>query len=267
MTNGSDDPAYVNQAYNQPRFERPSISGISQYLCRIYSVVTRPRVGPTLQSFLRSARAGGGSKLQQETMDVRDDLIREVVAGRSFVDVGGLWGTVNEKVSVAVAAGAESVTMLDITPPDTELWTLLHERLTNLGVNDYARISGDVNKLGNQEGFPAFDVVHCSGVLYHHPEPLHLIRSLRKITRRHLILTSAVTQERIENDLGVFQIAASGVLFVPALQENERKIVAKYWTEHAGAVAWGITEPVKWNLEDSAPWWYLPTAHAMTAMA
>jgi 2-polyprenyl-3-methyl-5-hydroxy-6-metoxy-1,4-benzoquinol methylase len=200
-------------------------------------------------------------------MDVRDDLIRKVVAGKTFVDVGGLWGTVNERVSVAAAAGAESVTMLDITPLDTELWTLLHERLTSLGVQDYARISGDVEKLSSQEGFPAFDVVHCSGVLYHHPEPLHLLRSLRKITRRHLILTSAITPERIENDHGVFQIAASGVLFVPALPENERRIVAKYWTEHAGAVAWGINRPVKWDLEDFAPWWYLPTAQAMISMA
>ena len=36
--------------------------------------------------------------------DVRDTYIAQVVAGKSFADVGGLWGTVNEKVSVVVAA-------------------------------------------------------------------------------------------------------------------------------------------------------------------
>jgi 2-polyprenyl-3-methyl-5-hydroxy-6-metoxy-1,4-benzoquinol methylase len=202
-----------------------------------------------------------------KTMDVRDDLIRETVAGKTFVDVGGLWGTINEKVSVAAAAGAGSVAMIDITPLENELWTLLDERLASLGVSDYERISADIEKLGKLDDRPLFDVVHCSGVLYHHPEPLQLIRSLRKITRRHLILTSAITQERVENDLGVFQIPASGVLFVPALPESERKILAKYWTEHAGASAWGITERVTWNLEDFAPWWHLPTAHSMAAMA
>jgi len=202
-----------------------------------------------------------------KTMDNRDELIGKFAAGKTFADVGGLWGTINEKVSVASAAGASSVAMIDITALDNELWTRLHERLASLGVANYERISEDVEKLGKREDRPTFDVVHCSGVLYHHPEPLQLIRSLRKITRRHLILTSAITQERVENDLGVFQIAASVVLFVPALPENERQILAKYWTEHAGAVAYGITERVQWNLEDFGPWWYLPTAHSMAAMA
>ena len=37
--------------------------------------------------------------------DVRDTYISQVVAGKSFADVGGLWGTVNEKVSVAHTHG------------------------------------------------------------------------------------------------------------------------------------------------------------------
>ena len=37
--------------------------------------------------------------------DVRDTYIRQVVAGKSFADIGGLWGTVNEKVSVAHTHG------------------------------------------------------------------------------------------------------------------------------------------------------------------
>ena len=41
--------------------------------------------------------------------DVRDTYISQVVAGKSFADVGGLWGTVNEKVSVAHAHGARGL--------------------------------------------------------------------------------------------------------------------------------------------------------------
>ena len=53
-------------------------------------------------------------------MDLRDDYIRRVVRGRSFADVGGLWGTVNEKVSVAAQAEARSVAMIDISPAGSE---------------------------------------------------------------------------------------------------------------------------------------------------
>src|SRR5580692_11280331 len=113
-----------------------------------------------------------------KTMDIRDELIREFAAGKTFADVGGLWATINEKVSVASVAGASSVAMIDITALDNELWTRLHERLASLGVTNYERISEDVEKLGKREDCPTFDVVHCSGVLYHHPEPLQLIRSL-----------------------------------------------------------------------------------------
>ena len=41
-------------------------------------------------------------------MDLRDDYIRRVVRGRSFADVGGLWGTVNEKVSSLPKAKREA---------------------------------------------------------------------------------------------------------------------------------------------------------------
>ncbi len=47
--------------------------------------------------------------------DVRDTYIRWVVAGKSFVDVGGPWGTVNEKVSVAHTHGACGLTMIDVS--------------------------------------------------------------------------------------------------------------------------------------------------------
>ena len=38
--------------------------------------------------------------------DIRDRFIEKVAAGKRFVDIGGLWGMVNEKATVAAAAGA-----------------------------------------------------------------------------------------------------------------------------------------------------------------
>src|SRR5215203_3013979 len=41
------------------------------------------------------------SKPRDSVRDPRDSYIAEVVKGRSFADVGGLWHTVNEKISFA----------------------------------------------------------------------------------------------------------------------------------------------------------------------
>jgi len=201
-------------------------------------------------------------------MDLRDDYIRRVVRGRSFADVGGLWGTVNEKVSVAAKGEARSVAMIDISVTGTELWRLFSERLASLGVTGCECISSDVCALVVNGAAPQFEVVHCSGVLYHHPNPIYFLEVLRRITSRHLILTSAVTQETISNSLGTFHVPPSGAIFVPALDERERRILAKYWQEEAGAgVCYGITETTRWDTREFGPWWWLPTPRTMLAMA
>ena len=155
--------------------------------------------------------------------DVRDTYISQVAAGKSFADVGGLWGTVNEKVSVAHTHGARALTMID--------------------------------------------VVHCSGVLYHMPEPMQFLRALRKITGEALVLTSAVTATRVEGEKGVLEIPAAAMLCIPALQGREREIVQAYWRGIVGDGAFGITQEVaEWSFEDFGPWWWLPTAEALRAM-
>ena len=92
--------------------------------------------------------------------------------------------------------------MIDISVTGTELWRLFSERLASLGVTGCECISSDVCALVVNGAAPQFEVVHCSGVLYHHPNPIYFLEVLRRITSRHLILTSAVTQETISNSLG-----------------------------------------------------------------
>jgi hypothetical protein len=111
-------------------------------------------------------------------------------------------------------------------------------------------------------------VVHCSGVIYHHPSPLALLLALRKVTSGHLVLTSAVQQEHIENQYGTYSMPPSGVLFVPALSATERLILGTYWKEKAGVESClGITETVDWNANDFGPWWWLPTPKALAGMS
>lgn len=194
--------------------------------------------------------------------DRRDRFLARVTRDQTFADVGGLWGTTSERVSVAHDCGASSLTMIDITPKGGHLWAAFDERMKEKKINDYACVSSDICKVKDLN----FDVVHCSGVLYHHPKPQVLLAALRRVTRKHLVLTSAVTQEVVKNRLGTYRIPPSGVLFVPALKEAERLILAEYW-RGIGVEAHGITEVVTYEAEQFGPWWWLPTAHAMTAMA
>jgi hypothetical protein len=194
--------------------------------------------------------------------DARDEFIAAVVPGRTFADVGGLWGIVGERVSVAYANGASELSMIDVTVEGGELWKAFETRMRDRGIADYRCISSDVCTLENL----AFDVVHCSGVLYHHPSPQLLLGALRRLTREHLILTSAITQESVTNAHGKYRIPASGVIFVPALEESERLVLAEYWRE-VGAEVHGITHPVRYTPQNFGPWWWLPTARALIAMA
>ena len=199
--------------------------------------------------------------------DVRDTYISQVVAEKSFVDVGGLWGTVNEKISVAHACGARTLTMIDISPVDSELWTLFEQRQRALRLPTVECVSADILALAEAEPCPQFDVVHCSGVLYHMPEPVRFLRALRKITREALVLTSVVTATRVEGAKGVLELPAAAMLCIPALQGREREIVQAYWQGVVGDGAFGLTREVaEWSFEDFGPWWWLPTSEALRAM-
>ena len=199
--------------------------------------------------------------------DVRDTYIGQLVAGKSFADVGGLWGTVNEKVSVAHAYGAHMLTMIDVSPMDSELWTLFEQRRRTLRLPIVECVSGDILTLAETDPHLQFDVVHCSGVLYHMPEPMRFLRALRNITRKALVLTSAITATRVKGEKGVLEIPAAAMLCIPALQGREREIVQSYWQGVVGDGAFGLTQEVAgWSLEDFGPWWWLPTAEALRAM-
>jgi SAM-dependent methyltransferase len=199
--------------------------------------------------------------------DPRDEYIKSVVRGRSFADVGGLWGAVNEKVSVAHRHGAQALAMIDVAVPENELWQLFEARRRALGLPAVECLSGDIVTLVEASHCPQFDVVHCSGVLYHVPDPLRLLGALRKITREYLILCSVVTALRVESERGVLDIPQASALFIPALQGRERAILKSYWQRFVGDGASGLThEGTAWRFDDFSPWWWLPTVEAFKAM-
>ncbi|GIK40755.1 MAG: hypothetical protein BroJett011_45880 [Chloroflexota bacterium] len=196
--------------------------------------------------------------------DFRDECIARVVKGKTFADVGGLWGTISEKVSVAHKYGAASLTMVDIQAEGNEWWQKFDDRMHQLGVTEYKCVSTDICNPSLATLLQPFEVVHCAGVLYHHPNPMVMLVALRSITKQYLILSSVITQQVIKNEKGTYTIPPSGVVFVPALNDAERAILKVYW-DKIGA-AFGLTEKYTYRLDDFAPWWWLPTAPALLAM-
>lgn len=203
-------------------------------------------------------------------VDPRDEMIRRVVAGKSFVDVGGLWGTVNEKVSVARAAGAANVTLMDIMPEGHPLWRAFDARMKELGIAGYGRIpSSDINALDPEAVGGRFDVVHCSGILYHCPDPIRTIRRLAELAGEHLILTSMVVPQTIESSAGRIELARGGALLIPALGPEEYAICSAYWAERqvAGVVGLEPGRPLdRWEPDDYGPWWWLYPPTTMDKM-
>src|SRR5262249_51526671 len=159
----------------------------------------------------------------------RDVYISQVVNGKSFVDIGGLWGTVNEKVSVAHAYGARELTMIDIQPAGQELWHLFEDRRRALGLPEVHCLSGNIVDLADTVPCPQFDVVHCAGVLYHMPDPIRGLLALRRVTRDYLVLSSVITATKVESNPGVLEIPQGAALFIPALRGRESAIVKAYW--------------------------------------
>jgi len=199
--------------------------------------------------------------------DIRDVFISRVVDGRSFAEVGGLWGTVNEKVSVAHQRGAQTLAMFDTAPEGHMWWQKFEERRTSLNVPDVRCVSGDIINVVETTSQTPHDVVHCSGVLYHMPDPLRLLTALRKLARRHVILTTVVSQARYENEEGVVDVPAGGMLFVPGLGARERAVLRLHWTRVYGQDAAIATfERAIWSVGDFGPWWFMPTVPALEGM-
>lgn len=201
---------------------------------------------------------------QPTARDARDEFLGRVVRGKSFCDVGGLWATVRERVSTAAAAGASALTMLDVAAPEDELWVRFSERMAALGVGDYRTVSLDLH----DPRIPQYDVVHCSGVLYHSPDPVRTIAALRRMTREWLVLSCSVTPAVIRNPTGTVVLPAGGWLFLPSLGGRERAVVKAHWEPEVGDAAIGLTTPYPvFDPDDWGPWYWLPTVAGFTAMA
>jgi tetratricopeptide (TPR) repeat protein len=259
---------YCEIAQNFAESDRRN-EAIMLYLMALEIRPKDPEISQKLEEILEKQRQTGESTvlLELENDDIRDRYIARVAKGKTFAEVGGLWGTVSEKLSVASKYGAVSLTMIDAMPASLHWWQDFRDRMTSLNITNYNCINRDITQIQLADIGEPYDVVHCAGVLYHHPHPLQILTSLRQITGEYLILTSAITQEVIENERGRYEIPASGVIFIPALDDAERSILTAYWQQYTyGLPILGLIEKAVFDINDFAPWWWLPTATALEAM-
>lgn len=196
-------------------------------------------------------------------MLIIDELISKYVKDKDFADIGPLWETVNEKLSIASHFGAKSLMAIDQFPDNHPLWDAFHNRMTQGGILDYHIKSCNLLDYSG----PAFDVVHCAGVIYHAPDPITFIKKLRSITKERLILTSTVMPERISNELGEFILPEGGIVFVPSLSQANKKIINAYWNRFLkGRPSGGLTDNIHWDAGNYYYWWWLFTSQVLTAM-
>ena len=127
------------------------------------------------------------------------ELIARHVRGRTFIDVGCMWGVHGAYAFHALDGGATQVTGVDLMSPSPEFVT------RNLAYEGRVRfVQGDINDPSTAAALGTADVVFCAGVLYHVPNPLLTLEHLRRICAGTLLLGSATIPEQRQPQTAVF---------------------------------------------------------------
>ena len=217
-------------------------------------------MGLITRTWIDAARARRRFQRRVRPALAREELIQRHAPGRSFADVGAMWG-IHAKLSfLAEECGATSVTAVDIMP-STE--TFEAERAKRQSKVRF--VHGDLHDSAVLDEVGIHDVVFCAGVLYHAPNPIHTLECLRRITGETLILQTAAIPEVPGID--------QACVFYPGLSESARAA----YVPTSGGTRLGITHPFE-RLESEADrvgdgqsqsygnWWWGITPSALRGM-
>lgn len=117
-------------------------------------------------------------------------LIRRYAPGRTFADIGCMWGVDGEHAFLAEEAGATAVAGVDVFGPTPEFLAKKAARHSAVTF-----VLGDAGHPDTLARVGVVDVVLCAGVLYHHPSPFDLLVALRRMCGQTLILRTATIPE------------------------------------------------------------------------
>ncbi len=177
--------------------------------------------------------------------DIRKELIKKYAPNKSFVDIGSIWRVNGLFSFLAEECGANQVLSIDVNENE-EFWNEKDKRNSQVKF-----IKGDIHLKETVEKIGSCDVIFCSGVLYHSPNPLILLEQLRKICNETLILITMVIPEipGIKNS----------AIFYPYLDKKQKNL----WD--LNTIQKGINEPYEKGNE-YANWFWGLSSSCVTSM-
>ena len=180
-------------------------------------------------------------------------MIRDLSPGKSFADVGGMWNIDGEMAFRAEEAGAGPVALVDAMPATPEFEAERRRRNSQVAFH-----RGDLHDRAFVEGIGSFEVVWCTGVLYHSPNPVQLLTHLRAMTEKTLVFGTQIIPEipGVEN----------ACVFYPGLSAGARDALAWPHADAAKGMV-GIGTPFDPKPENLyANWWWGVTPSALRGM-
>jgi SAM-dependent methyltransferase len=181
----------------------------------------------------------------------RRSTIERLVPGKSFLDMGGMWGVNGGMAFHAEQAGANRVVLCDGMDPTPEF--IERQQQSSVGY-----VQGDLHDPGTIERLGSFDVVWCTGVLYHTPDPYRLLAHLRQLTTETLILGTRVLPE--------VPGMPGACLFYPALEPAQRASIGWAHGKEAPGLVGAATPVERGATAADANYWWGMTPSAVRAM-
>jgi hypothetical protein len=120
----------------------------------------------------------------------REATVRELAPGKSFADVGGMWSIHGRIAFLAEEAGASRTILFDGMDPSPEFEAERERRSSSVSF-----VQADLHDAAIAEELGALDIVWCTGVLYHSPNPFLLLQHLRRMTAELLYLGTLTIPE------------------------------------------------------------------------
>jgi hypothetical protein len=182
-----------------------------------------------MNAWLQGSRLFGRRRRRADLAATREELLRRLAPGASFVDVGGMWNVHGEVAFRAEREGASEVTLLDAMDPTEEFWREVEGRSSRVRY-----VQGDLHDPVTVEELGRFDVVWCAGVIYHSPNPFEQLENLRRLCAGHLVLGSHVIPEVP----GIEQAC----IWYPGISAGARRDFAR---AHGPISCYGVTEPLR----------------------
>lgn len=179
------------------------------------------------------------------------EILAEIVPGRSIIDIGGMWYLHGNLSFWAEELGATKVVLLDGMDP-TEKFEAEHRRRNS----KVQFMQGDLHERATMEMVGEYDIVWCTGVLYHTPNPYLQIEHLRMICKYRCILGTQTIPE-----IPGFENAS---ILYPHLSDESRDAHA---TGYGPGERLGVNVPYDWKPGMAyANWWWGITPSCLTSM-